>query len=354
MKSIITFIIGLMLVIGIAMIGVNLLDNVAFESPNDRVELELEEQQNEPEKEKDPSSQTGDNLALHQWIYRGRDDLINTYGEPNRIDPTPYGYEWHVYQSNGDDKQFAVNKEGEIVSAYSNSETVLLDKLQVGDEFEVVSSIYPFEKKNTISKTLTYFTFELTDEELMMRPLANVDDGIWAQFYFDTFTEELSSVRYLDEETLLVQRPYSLSYNGDLPEQERLSAEEKKKWRDGQAKQIIELTNEIRGKHELNHLKWHDGAAQTAFLHSKEMFELNYFSHTSEIEGELSDRLSKERVPYQMAGENIAAKYIDGIAAVEGWLNSEGHRVNLLNEEFTHLGVGVYEDYYTQNFISLR
>ncbi|MEK1830243.1 CAP domain-containing protein [Priestia megaterium] len=53
-----------------------------------------------------------------------------------------------------------------------------------------------------------------------------------------------------------------------------------------------------------------------------------------------------------MAGENIASNYQDGIAAVEGWLNSEGHRKALLNKEFTRLGVGVYEKYYTQNFIT--
>lgn len=353
MKSIVTFIIGLILILGIAVIGVNLLNDVASESPIDINNLESEEQQNDSENNSIETIEL-DNRALHQWINHQRDELIDIFGEPLRIDITPFGYEWYVYGTNGDNKQFAVNKEGEIVSVYTNNERVALDKLQVGDDYEVVSSVYPFEKKKTISKTLTYFTFELTDEELQMRPLANIEEGIWAQFYFDRFTGELSSVRYLNEQTLLVQRPYSLSYNGDLPEKEKLTTDEQKMWRQGQAKQIIELTNKIREKHELSQLEWHEGAAQTAYLHSKEMFELNYFSHTSEKQGELSDRLSKEQVSYRKAAENIAAKYIDGIAAVEGWLNSEGHRVNLLNDEFTHLGVGVYEDYYTQNFISER
>lgn len=54
---------------------------------------------------------------------------------------------------------------------------------------------------------------------------------------------------------------------------------------------------------------------------------------------------------FQQAGENIAYNYVDGPAAVEGWLNSEGHRKALLNEDYTHLGVGVDHKYYTQNFI---
>lgn len=86
-------------------------------------------------------------------------------------------------------------------------------------------------------------------------------------------------------------------------------------------------------------------------MHSNDMKENEYFSHESPTNGSLADRLKAEDVAYQMAGENIAAQYIDGIAAMEGWLNSKGHRDTLLNPDFTRLGVGVNEVYYTQNFI---
>lgn len=59
----------------------------------------------------------------------------------------------------------------------------------------------------------------------------------------------------------------------------------------------------------------------------------------------------KRRGRISACGENIAYNYVDGPAAVEGWLNSEGHRKALLNQDYTHLGVGVKEKYYTQNFI---
>lgn len=61
--------------------------------------------------------------------------------------------------------------------------------------------------------------------------------------------------------------------------------------------------------------------------------------------------MKKGNISFKVAGENIAAQYVDGLAAVEGWLNSEGHRVNLLDESYSHLGVGVYQRYYTQNFM---
>ena len=82
------------------------------------------------------------------------------------------------------------------------------------------------------------------------------------------------------------------------------------------------------------------------------MSESDDFSHTSKKFGSLSDRLEAAKVAYKSAGENIAVNYTDGPAVAEGWLNSKGHRESLLNEEFTHLGVGVYQKYYTQNFIN--
>ena len=78
----------------------------------------------------------------------------------------------------------------------------------------------------------------------------------------------------------------------------------------------------------------------------------NYFSHVSKTKGDLSDRLEDGECNLSSAGENIAANYVDAIAVMEGWLNSKGHRDALLNEEFTYFGVGVYEKYYTQNFIA--
>lgn len=63
-------------------------------------------------------------------------------------------------------------------------------------------------------------------------------------------------------------------------------------------------------------------------------------------------RLNDGNVKYRMAGENIAAKYIDAPAAVNGWLNSEGHRKAMLSLDFEEIGVGVDDLYYTQNFIT--
>jgi uncharacterized protein YkwD len=59
-------------------------------------------------------------------------------------------------------------------------------------------------------------------------------------------------------------------------------------------------------------------------------------------------------ITYASAGENIAYGYGNDILVMDGWINSAGHRQNLLYDHFTHLGVGVYDGYYTQNFYSPR
>ncbi|WP_416151065.1 CAP domain-containing protein [Salipaludibacillus sp. HK11] len=360
MKSFIVFIIGLMVIVGMAVIGSKLLDDLNIMEQIEGFSFDVDIQNDEiVETENENSQQIHEEIGededrkLHQWIYRHLDELFISYGEPDRIDITPYGYSWYIYQSNENYIQFAV-KDDRIEGAFTNSVSVPLEDIQIGDGYDSIALIYAFNNEQTISKSISSYTFELKEDDLKERPLVHVQDNIWAQLYFDTVTDELSSVRYVDEDILLIHRPYSLTYNGNLPEKESLTAEEQVNWQEGQAAQIFDLSNKIRKKHDLNQLEWADQVAEVAFLHSKEMYEFEYFSHTSERKGELSDRLNVGQVKYMRAAENIAAQYVDGIAAVEGWLNSEGHRVNLLSDEFTHLGVGVYEDYYTQNFIYPR
>jgi len=174
---------------------------------------------------------------------------------------------------------------------------------------------------------------------------------IFVQLYIDKYTGTLSSVRFLDTETLLKLRPYELVYFGELQQVEPEEMGQDEKVEDANELQIFDITNIMRIRFGLNELKWDEKTANVAYGHSKDMAETDVFSHTSEKFGELSDRLKAGEVFYQVAGENIAANYTDAPAVMEGWLNSKGHRESLLNEEFTHIGVGVYKKHYTQNFI---
>jgi uncharacterized protein YkwD len=289
--------------------------------------------------------------GLHQFIGKSGDEIKSIWGVPDRIDPSSYDYVWWIYKTNpAEYLQFGI-LENKVVTIYGIGKELKLDPYSIGQSYDDIVNKLSIKDTHSIQLGGNSYRFELTDHEKRVRPLFQFGD-VWAQLYIDTFTNKLSSVRFLDSETLLKQRPYELIYRGVLLSPRELSIKEWKAVEKGNALQILDITNMLRQRHNLDKVEWHEETAQVAFLHSQDMMQNQYFSHDSPTRGGLVDRLKQGNIKYYLAGENIAAKYVDGIAAVEGWLNSEGHRKTLLNAEFTHLGVGVYEKYYTQNFIS--
>lgn len=125
----------------------------------------------------------------------------------------------------------------------------------------------------------------------------------------------------------------------------------------GESKLNFHLTNAFRVGHGVAPLQWCDLAAATARLHSQDMADQNYFSHTGLDGSDPGDRLSRQGVSWMSYGENIAAGYYGGLSAYDGWVNSSGHRSNMLRSGYARLGVGfavnnssTYYIYSTQNF----
>jgi uncharacterized protein YkwD len=290
------------------------------------------------------------NDGLHLYINSSSSDVINTFGEPDRKDPTAYGYEWWIYKGKNDYAQFAV-KDQIIVSAFGIGDGFQPEPFNIGQSRDVIKQQVQFPSEIKFSFEGNHYTFTLSNKDLQMRPIVRLENG-WVQLYFDTFTNKLSNVRYLNTETLLLHRPYTIQYRGTLPEQKAMSRERWSEVERANEKQVFDLSNIIRKRFNLKRLDWHNKVSQVAFGHSKDMSINEYFAHESPTHGDLGDRLAAGNVMYSFAGENIASNYVDSLSAVEGWLNSEGHRKALLHKDYTHLGVGVYEKYYTQNFIT--
>jgi uncharacterized protein YkwD len=289
--------------------------------------------------------------GIHTLIGLSGDEIKQKWGDPQRIDPSSYEYVWWIYKQNDHSYVQVGVLENKVVTIYGIGDDLNIDPFYIGQPYEEIVKKFPVSDNHSFKVADNTYRFELSEEEQHVRPLIQLGD-VWAQLYIDQFTNKLSSIRYLDAMTLVKQRPYELVYRGELIDSRELSKEEWLAIEKGSAQQIIDITNMIRKRHDLNQVKWHEETSQVALLHSMDMMENAYFSHDSPTKGGLADRLEAGEIKYHLAGENIAAKYVDGIAAVEGWLNSKGHRETLLNEKFTHLGVGVYEKYYTQNFIS--
>lgn len=116
--------------------------------------------------------------------------------------------------------------------------------------------------------------------------------------------------------------------------------------------EVVRLVNDIRARYGLNPLTEDGELIRIARLKSRDMRENGYFSHTSPTYGTPFDMLKSFGVSYRAAGENIAYGYRTPAAVVEGWMNSEGHRANILNAAYTRIGVGYGSDgnYWTQLF----
>ncbi len=117
--------------------------------------------------------------------------------------------------------------------------------------------------------------------------------------------------------------------------------------------EVIRLVNDIRRERGLKELSYDWQLSRVARYKSEDMAKNNYFSHRSPTYGSPFDMLKSFGISYRSAGENIAKGYKTPSAVVNGWMNSSGHRANILNASYTHIGVGYETDesHCTQLFV---
>ncbi|WP_053217999.1 CAP domain-containing protein [Virgibacillus senegalensis] len=117
--------------------------------------------------------------------------------------------------------------------------------------------------------------------------------------------------------------------------------------------QVVELTNQERAKQGLDPLEIDTELSKVAREKSADMAENGYFDHNSPTYGSPFDMMKQFGISYKTAGENIAKGQRTPEEVVNAWMNSDGHRKNILNGNFTHIGVGYVENgnVWTQQFI---
>mgnify|MGYP003258529284 FL=1 len=123
---------------------------------------------------------------------------------------------------------------------------------------------------------------------------------------------------------------------------------------DAFANEVVRLVNEERAKAGLPALTVDRGAASAAQVRAKEIERS--FSHTRPDGSSFNSALTEAGVNFSGAGENIAYGQNSPEKVMEGWMNSSGHRANILNSSYTSIGVGHYQNtsgvnYWTQLFI---
>lgn len=116
--------------------------------------------------------------------------------------------------------------------------------------------------------------------------------------------------------------------------------------------EVVRLVNVERSKQGLKPLTSDWQLSRVARYKSQDMKDNNYFSHTSPTYGSPFDMMKSFGISYRTAGENIAKGQRTPSEVVNAWMNSSGHRANILNSSFTKIGVGYVAGghYWTQMF----
>ncbi|OAH53565.1 hypothetical protein AWH48_09780 [Domibacillus aminovorans] len=115
--------------------------------------------------------------------------------------------------------------------------------------------------------------------------------------------------------------------------------------------QVFELVNQERAKQGVKALQLDTKLSDVARTKSQDMKNKGYFSHQSPTYGSPFDMMKQFGITYKSAGENIAKGQQTPEEVMNAWMNSDGHRKNILSADYTHIGVGYVDGHWTQMFI---
>lgn len=117
-----------------------------------------------------------------------------------------------------------------------------------------------------------------------------------------------------------------------------------------EARALFDLVNLERNARNLPPLTWQEAIARVARSHSQDMAENGFFNHQSPTTGAPVDRMLAAGINPCGVAENIAAGYVDAPSTHHAWMNSPGHRRNILEPQVRHFGAGIFQKHFTENF----
>ncbi|UUZ85104.1 CAP domain-containing protein [Paenibacillus sp. P26] len=117
------------------------------------------------------------------------------------------------------------------------------------------------------------------------------------------------------------------------------------------AQQVLNLVNQERSKAGLSALTMNAKLSNVAMMKAKDMFNNHYFDHQSPTYGSPFDMMNANGISFSYAGENIAQGQTSPAEVMNQWMNSPGHRANILNQSYTQIGIAYYNGEWVQEFI---
>lgn len=164
---------------------------------------------------------------------------------------------------------------------------------------------------------------------------------------------ELPDTDQPDEELPDTELPDTDQPDNSVPEQPETPDTEEGNQALAYAERVLQLVNQERAKAGLAALAMDEKVSKAALVRAKET-EIS-FSHTRPDGSSFSTALKEQGVSFRGAGENIAWGQRTPEEVMNGWMNSSGHRANILNKNYTTIGIGYYQNsngtgYWTQLF----
>ncbi len=271
------------------------------------------------------------NIAIGDALSR----VIQEAGHPSRQDLSKYGFIWYIYNQDYHNYTQVGIKNNQVVGLYTNSAAwTSPEGVQAGSTRDMVRDVYGdplsyIQKGNVRYEVYSdeYYTYQR--------------DNYYLTVFFDLHDgSRVTAVQLIERETELAMDDFYPDPGVDI--------------RESYERQIFDLSNAVRVREGLPPFRWCGGVRETARKHSEDMATRNFFDHDTPEGRKPADRLQEDSIYFVKAGENIASGQTSAIFAHEGWMNSSGHRSNIL-ADFERLGVGVYFGgsyyvYYTQKF----
>ncbi|MGM0854124.1 MAG: CAP domain-containing protein [Bacillota bacterium] len=269
-----------------------------------------------------------------------KESVEQELGEAKRQSINEYGVSWYAYHENYRNFLMVSYDKNEKVNGLYTNQALLSSSsgIEMGVSKEVVQRELG-EPLTNIRKGLTLYQLQNNGEQEVYQ----VDGSYVTVFYDKHENDTVTAIQIIDESLEANKKNFYSEASSELKE--------------GFEFQLFDLTNATRVEKGLHALSWDDQVRDTARKHSLDMAEQNYFSHTN-LEGESPfDRMEEDQVAFRTAGENLAYGQLSSIFAHEGLMNSKGHRENILQPHYEHLGVGVAfngkaQPYFTENFFS--
>ncbi|MDF2963967.1 MAG: hypothetical protein K0S39_5702 [Paenibacillus sp.] len=264
------------------------------------------------------------------------ESVTNKLGQPARKDLNEYGFEWYIYNQDYSSYAQIGISDGKVVGLYSTSANWQYNGLADGSAKSAVIEQFG-QPLSSITKGGTRLLMNYGKSEYGTYETGDA----YVTFFYDLHRSNVvTSIQ-------VIAKPAEMALTSFYPEpNDKLIA--------AYERQIFDLANAARVKLGKPAFIWDEKIAGTARKHSQDMAANNYFAHESRNGATPFDRMEADGLKLQAAAENIAAGQSSAIFAHEGWMNSAGHRKNLL-ADIERLGTGVafggkMSLYYTQNF----